>query len=43
MDDATRRGRCTRCGAELGADAPEGLCPVCLLTAAMAPESFQTG
>src|SRR4030095_9645229 len=36
MDDATRLGRCTRCGAELPADAAEGLCPACLMAGAFA-------
>ena len=38
MDDATRLARCTRCGAELPADAPGGLCPACLLALAAPSE-----
>src|SRR5436190_14117594 len=28
---------CPKCGAPLGADSPEGLCPACLVAAALAP------
>src|SRR3954471_5334622 len=32
---AIAAGTCPRCGAELRADAPQGLCPRCLLAAAV--------
>jgi serine/threonine protein kinase len=35
MDDVTRLSRCSRCGRELPLDAAEGLCPACLMAAAM--------
>jgi eukaryotic-like serine/threonine-protein kinase len=44
VDDATRLGRCSRCGAQLPADLAEGLCPACLMAAAAeAPISGLTG
>lgn len=36
--------RCTRCGSELAADAPQGLCPKCLLAAGFGSQSgLQSG
>jgi NMD protein affecting ribosome stability and mRNA decay len=37
MDATYLAGRCPRCGATLASDAPDGLCPSCLLAAAAAP------
>jgi hypothetical protein len=39
MDDTRRAADCPRCGRPLDPDAPEGLCPVCVLTAAAEPEA----
>jgi serine/threonine protein kinase len=39
MDDVTRLSRsCARCGRPLIEDAPEGLCPSCVLAAAAEPQ-----
>jgi serine/threonine protein kinase len=35
-----QQNRCTRCGTELGADAPQGLCPACLLKRALESQSM---
>ena len=35
MDDLTRPGRCVRCGADLPGGTTEGLCPACLMAAAL--------
>jgi eukaryotic-like serine/threonine-protein kinase len=39
MTAQSRSSHCPRCGAELPPDAPEGLCPVCLVAAASVPLS----
>jgi len=42
MDQTHLAGRCPRCGRELPADAPEGLCAACLLAAGADPPSALT-
>ena len=39
----TDENRCTECGAALAADAPQGLCPGCLLKRGLEPQSFVSG
>ena len=43
MDHPDRATRCPRCGTDLAADTPEGLCPACLLAVASAPRADLTG
>ncbi len=43
MNEEAQRSKCPRCGAELAADAPEGLCPRCLVALNLAPQTEITG
>src|SRR5947209_2103724 len=38
MDSTETERCCAKCGAELGAYAPQGLCPACMLEGGLAPE-----
>ena len=43
MDHPDHPTRCPRCGTDLAADTPEGLCPACLLAVASVPRADLTG
>jgi tRNA A-37 threonylcarbamoyl transferase component Bud32 len=43
MNENRHTPKCPRCGTELAADAPEGLCPRCLLALNLAPQTEITG
>ena len=43
MNENRRTSKCPRCGTGLAADAPEGLCPRCLLALNLAPQTEITG